>query len=329
MLNFFKHNYLAQQIVVVVMAMVLWLPTFIMKPELSTGENNIPLYNMLISLFSFSPIIVKIIAFAVNVVSIFLFNSMLSANRLMNKTSSVGALAFLLMVCSCPELHLSLPFIFACPFILMAMHTMFLIYQTDTPENYMMNIGYFIALASMFYYPSMYLMIWVLISFLIMGFKEIRYLLLPITAFLIINAIVIGITFIFGDVNILLDSYSTFFNDISFSFDLTVGNKIFLLVSSVLFLISIVRIFGGRNSDNASNVRKREGVAIVLTLFSVFIFFTHKPLMSNTLLFMMYAFFYAIALSDVRKQRLANIVIVFMLLYVLANRYFPLFGITI
>lgn len=327
MLNFFKHNYLAQQIVVVVMAMVLWLPTFIMKPELSTGESNIPLYNMLISLFSFSPLIVKIIAFAVNVVSIFLFNSMLSANRLMNKTSSVGALAFLVMVCSSSELHLSLPFIFACPFILMAMHTMFLIYQTDTPENYMMNIGYFIALASMFYYPSMYLILWVLISFLIMGFKDIRYLLIPVTGFLIINAIVIGITFIFGDVNILLDSYSTFFNNISFSFDLTLGNKIFLIVSSVLFLVSIMRIFGGRNSDKANNVRKREGVAIVLTIFSVFIFFTHKPLMSNTLLFMMFAFFYAITLSDVRKQRLANIVIVFMLLYVLLNRYLPLYDI--
>ncbi|MBQ8760594.1 MAG: hypothetical protein IJZ06_04135 [Bacteroidales bacterium] len=329
MLNFFKHNYLAQQIVVVVMAMVLWLPTFIMKPELSTGENNIPLYNMLISLFSFSPIIVKIIAFAVNVVSIFLFNSMLSANRLMNKTSSVGALAFLAMVCSCSELHLSLPFIFACPFILMAMHTMFLIYQTDTPENYMMNIGYFIALASMFYYPSMYLILWVLISFLIMGFNEIRYMLIPVTGFLIINAIVIGITFIFGDVNLLLDSYSTFFKDISFSFDLSGGNKIFLLISSLLFIVSIMKIFGGRNSDNASNVRKREGVAIVLTLFSIFIFFTHKPLMSNTILFMMYAFFYSIALSDVRKTRLANIIMVLMLLYVLANRYLPLFGIMI
>ncbi len=329
MLNFFKHNYLAQQIVVVVMAMVLWLPTFIMKPELSTGENNIPLYNMLVSLFSFSPLIVKIIAFAVNVVSIFLFNSMLSANRLMNKTSSVGALAFLVMVCSSSELHLSLPFIFACPFILMAMHTMFLIYQTDTPENYMMNIGYFIALASMFYYPSMYLMIWVLISFLIMGFKEIRYLLIPITGFLIINAIAVGITFIIGDVNILLDSYSLFFNDISFSFDLSGGNKIFLLVSSLLFVVSIMKIFGSRNSDNASNVRKREGVAIVLTLFSIFIFFTHKPLMSNTLLFMMFAFFYSVALSDVRKIRLANIIMVLMTFYVMANRYLPLFGVTI
>lgn len=329
MLNFFKHNYLAQQIVVVVMAVVLWLPTFIMKPELSTGENNIPLYNMLISLFTFSPLIVKVIAFAVNVVSIFLFNSMLSANRLMNKTSSVGALAFLVMVCSGSELHLGLPFIFACPFILMAIHTMFLIYQTDTPENYMMNIGYFIALASMFYYPSMYLMIWVLISFLIMGFKEIRYLLIPVTGFMIVNAIAIGITFIIGDVDVLLDSYSSFFKDISFSFELNGGDMIFLFVSTVLFFVSIIRIFAGRNSERGGVVRRREGVAIVLTLFSVFIFFTHKPLMSNTLLLMMYAFFYSIALSDVKKMRLANIIMVLMLLCVLTNKYLPLFGIII
>ena len=146
---------------------------------------------------------------------------------------------------------------------------------------------------------------------------------------MIINAIAVGITFIIGDVNILLDSYSLFFNDISFSFDLSGGNKIFLLVSSLLFVVSIMKIFGSRNSDNASNVRKRESVAIVLTLFSIFIFFTHKPLMSNTLLFMMFAFFYSVALSDVRKIRLANIIMVLMTFYVMANRYLPLFGVTI
>ena len=104
---------------------------------------------------------------------------------------------------------------------------------------------------------------------------------------------------------------------------------IFLFVSTVLFFVSIIRIFAGRNSERGGVVRRREGVAIVLTLFSVFIFFTHKPLMSNTLLLMMYAFFYSIALSDVKKMRLANIIMVLMLLCVLTNKYLPLFGIII
>ncbi|MBQ8223448.1 MAG: hypothetical protein IJZ87_08955 [Bacteroidales bacterium] len=329
MLKFFKHNYLAQQIVVVVMAMVLWLPVFIMKPELSTGENNIPLYNLLIYIFSFSPIIVKIIVFAVNVVSMFLFNSMLSANRLVSKYSSIGALVFLLMMTSCSDLYTSFPFIFACPFILMAMHIMFLIYQTDNPENYMMNIGYFIAIASMFYYPSVFLMIWVFISFLILGFREIRYSLIPLTGFLIVYAIVIGLAFIFGDVNNILESYSLFFKDIKISFDLNYSDKIFFIVSSVLFVISLLRILSNRSSDKGSNIRKRVGVAIVLTLLSIFIFITHKPLMSNTLLFMMYAFFYAITLSDIKKLRLANVIVMLMLLYVLAKQYLPLYGIAL
>lgn len=329
MLKFFKHNYLAQQIVVVVMAMVLWLPTFIMKSDLSTGENNIPFYNMLISIFSFSPLIVKIIAFAVNVVSMFLFNSMLSANRLVSKYSSIGALVFLLMMSSCSNLHISFPFIFACPFILMAMHTMFLIYQTEHPENYMMNIGYFIAIASMFYYPSVFLLLWVFVSFLILGFREVRYSLIPLTGFLIVYAIVIGLAFVFGDVNNILESYSLFFKNINFSFDLNYGDKIFIIVSSVLFVISLLRILSNRSSDKGTNIRKRVGVAIVLTLFSIFIFMIHKPLMSNILLFMMYAFFYAITLSDIKKLRLANIIVILMLLYVVAKQYLPLYGITL
>ena len=152
MLKFFKHSYLAQHIVIIVMAIVLWLPTFITKSAFFIGNDNTPLYNIIVSIFDFSPFLINLIAFAVFVVAMFLFNSVLSANRLVNKYSTVGSLTFLLMMCSTSNLHICYPFILACPFILMAMHTLFLIYQTDNPENYMMNIGYFIAIASLFYF---------------------------------------------------------------------------------------------------------------------------------------------------------------------------------
>ena len=119
-------------------------------------------------------------------------------------------------MCCVPQLHSCYPFIFACPFILMAMHTLFLIYQTDNPENYMMNIGYFIAVASLFYYPSVFLVAWVIISFLILGFREIRYIMIPVTGFLLVNGLFIGLASLFGDISMLMDSYSKFFRNINF-----------------------------------------------------------------------------------------------------------------
>ena len=329
MLNFFKHSYLAQHLVIVMMALVLWMPAFITKSAFIPGDGTTPLYNFITSALDFSPFLINALAFAVYLICIFFFNSVLSANRLVTKNNTMGALTFSLMMCCAPSLHSCSPFIFACPFLLMAMHTLFLIYQTDNPENYMMNIGYFVAIASLFYYPSVFLMIWVILSFFILGFREIRYLMIPVTGFLLINGLFIGLIFLFGNTELLIDSYSKFFRNVKFFYDLNQGDMILLIIFSVLFLISFLRTLSNRSSDKGSNVRKRVGVASVLTVFAIVMFFMHTPLMNNSLIFMMFAFFYAIVLSDLKKTKIANVVTIVVTLLILANQYLPLFGITI
>ena len=329
MLSFFKHSYLAQHLAIIIMALVLWMPAFITKSAFIPGESTTPLYNIIVSIFDFSPLLINALAFAVYLICIFLFNSVLSANRLVTKNNTVGALTFGLMMCCAPDLHSCYPFIFACPFILMAMHTLFLIYQTDNPENYMMNIGYFIAVASLFYYPSVFLVAWVIISFLLLGFREIRYIMIPVTGFLLVNGLFIGLAFLFGDISMLIESYSKFFRNINFSYDLTQSNKILLIIFSVLFLISFLRTLSNRNSDKGSNIRKRVGVTIILTIFSIVMFFMNTPLMNNSLIFMMFAFFYAISLSDIKKTKIANIITIVVTLIIFVNQYLPLFGINL
>ena len=329
MLNFFKHSNLSQQIAVVVIALVLWLPAFITKSAFIPSEFQTPLYNVIVSLLDFSPFLLNALAFLVYLLSVILFNSVLSANRFVSKYSTTGAFSFVVMMCCSPELHSCYPFIFACPFILMAMHTLFLIYQTDAPENYMMNIGYFIGIASLFYYPSAFLILWVLLSFLIFKFKEMRFVLIPIAGFLIINALLLGISFLLGNYDMLIDSYSQFFRNITFSAEMTSMNKMFLIVSGILFLFTLLRTTGSSGSDKGTNVRKRIGVSFLLSLFAIVIFFMQKPLMNNALIFMTFAMFYAIALSDVRKSKIANVIMIVFLTFVIVNQYLPLFGITI
>ena len=329
MLNFFKNSYISQQIVVVAIALLLWMPAFITKSAFVPSEFQTPLYNIIVSLLDFSPFLLNALTFLVYLLSVFLFNSMLSANRLVSKYSTTGAFSFVVMMCCSPELHSCYPFIFACPFILMAMHTLFLIYQTDAPENYMMNIGYFIGIASLFYYPSVFLIIWVLLSLLIFKFREVRLFLIPIMGFMLINALLLCISFMFGKYDMLIDSYSHFFRNIAFSVELTSVNKILLIISGVLFLVSVLRTVGSQGSDKGTNVRKRVGVSFLLAVFAVIIFFMQKPLMNNALIFMMLAMFYAMALSDIRKSKIANAIMVVFLILVIANQYLPLFGITI
>ena len=151
----------------------------------------------------------------------------------------------------------------------------------------MMNIGYFIAIASLFYYPSVFLMVWVLISFIILGFREIRYLMIPLVGFLLISGLFVGLSFLFGNSDDLINSYSSFFRNINFSYDLNGSDRILLIIFSVLFLISLLRILSNRASDKGTNIRKRVGVAVVLTILSIAMFFMHAPLLNNSLIFIL------------------------------------------
>ena len=91
----------------------------------------------------------------------------------------------------------------------------------------------------------------------------------------------------------------------------------------------MLRTFSNKATDKGNNIRKRLGVAMLLTIFAIIMFFMNQPLMNNSLIFMMFAFFYAILLSDIKKTRLANIITIIMTLIIIANQYLPLLDITL
>lgn len=328
MLRFFRHNYPQQQIVIVLLALILWLPAFLMKTPFVPANQTTPLYGLLVDILGFSPFLINALAFLVYLFSVFLFNSVLSANRLVSKYSTIGGFYFVLIMCCSPELNRCYPFLMACPFILITMQTIFLIYQTETPEVYMMNTGYFIALASMFYFPSVFLILWVIITFIIMGYNGFRYFLIPITGLLISYAIMFMITYFTGTIFTHFEAYMNFFRNFSFSVDsLTYNDYLILIVTGILFIFSIVRLITNKTVDKLINIRKRIAAIVILIFFAIPILFIQEPVIYNGLIFIIFIFFYAIASSDIKKSKIADIIITLLLIAIIVNQYLPLFGI--
>lgn len=324
MLKFFQHTFLQQQIVIVAIALVLWLPSFLTGAPIVMGDVSSPLYNVLVNLFPNTPLVVKIIAFVVYAFTIFLFNSVLSANRLVYRASSIGALAFVLMTAFSPELTTAYPFLFACPFILLILHTLFYINQTDRPESYMMNVGYFLAIASMFYFPYIFLIVWVLASFIIMGYNELRYQLIPITAIVMAYLILFGLGYIFGNYTVLINSYSVFFKEFEFLFDLLLNDIPIIIILFLFFIVSFIKLTANSKSDKPVNVRKRTGIATFLTVMALILFFVGEYTICNSLIFVMFAFFATMAISEFKRLRLVNIFMTILLILAILNQYLPL-----
>lgn len=330
MLKFFKQSYIAQFVVIVLLVVALWIPVFVSQAsEVTVGSPITPLYNLVASIFGSSSLALTIFTFVVIGASILFFNSMLSVNQLVTRNSSIGAFIFMLCMCCVPIQDEFYPFLLAVPLIMMTMQTVYLIYQIEKPEIYLMNAGFFVALASMFYFPAIILIIWVLLAIMIMDIRELKQFLIPIIGFFF-PYFILFVCFFFNHTLIeKVKDYSLAFNELGLE-KLGVGTyeMTILAIVFVLAAISLMMIKSDK-ADNSVGTRKKINVTLWLFVFSFIMLFMQKPVMFNGLIFMALAVLVSMALCYVKKSRLVDIVMVVMMLAVIANQYLPLFGINL
>lgn len=330
MLKFFKHSYIAQLIVIVLLFVVLWVPVFISHvSEVAIGTPATPLYNLIASIFGSSSLAMTIFTFLVFGASVFFFNSMLTANQLVTRNSSIGAFVFILCMSFVPIQDEFYPFMLASPFIMMAMQTLYLIYQVEKPEAYLMNAGFFVALASMLYFPSIILIIWVLLSIVIMDIRGFRISIIPVLGFTLPYFILFVCFYFNGSVIDNFNNYILAFSDLGLEkLGVKMADLVLLLVVLALTWSSLMVIMSNK-ADNSLATRKKVSVTIWLFFFGFLMLFMQKPVMYNGLIFMVLSMFVSMALCYVKKTKIVDTIIVLIMLAVIVNQYLPLFGIKI
>ena len=330
MLKFFKHSYIAQLVVIVLLLVALWIPVFVQNiSDTAVGMPTTPLYNLIADIFGSSNAAMTIFTFIVFGLSVLFFNSMLSVNQLVTRNSSIGAFVFVLCLCSVPLQDEYYPFLLASPLIMMVIQTVFLIYQVEKPEPYLMNAGVFVALSSMIYFPSIILIIWVLISIVIMDVRGVKRSLVPVMGFFI-PYFILFVCFYFNRTLIeYAQHYSLTFNVLSLErLGMTTLEMIALILVFVFLGLSLMMI-RSENADNSVSTRKKVSVTVLLFVFSFLMLFMQKPVVCNGLIFMTLAIFISMALCYVKKSKIVDIVLIVLMLAIIANQYLPLFGIKI
>ena len=330
MLKFFKHSYIAQLVVIVLILVALWIPAFVTQfHDTAVGSPTTPLYNLISGLFNSASSAMTVLTFVVFSLCVLFFNSMLSVNQLVTRNSSIGAFVFVLCMCCVQIQDDFYPFLLANTFIMMAMQTIYLIYQVEKPESYLMNAGLFVALASMFYYPAIILIIWVLLSLVIMDIREFRHFLIPIVGFLIPYFILFVIFYFNHSIIENIHAYSLAFSDLGFEkLGLTTMELVALILVFVFMGLSLMMIRSG-NADNSVGTRKKVNVTLWLFGFSFMMLFMQKPVVCNGLIFMVLAVMVSMALCYVKRSKIIDIALIIFMLAIIANQYLPLFGIKI
>lgn len=330
MLKFFRHSYIAQLVAIVLLIVVLWIPAFVTQlSDITAGTPTTPLYNLIANIFGSSSLAMTIFTFVIFGISVLFFNSMLSVNQLVTRNSSIGAFVFVLCMCCVQIRDEYYPLLLASTFIMMAMQTIYLIYQVEKPESYLMNSGVFVALASMVYYPAILLIFWVLLSLIIMKVRSLKHFFIPILGFLFPYFILLICVYFNHTLVEKYYDYLLAFNDFGFEkLGLTSMETLALILVFVFMGLSLMMIKSG-NADNSIGTRKKINVTLWLFAFGFMMLFLQKPVAYNGLIFMVLAVIVSMALSYVKKSKLIDVALIILMLAIITNQYLPLFGIQI
>lgn len=323
MIKFFRQSYAIQYVVVALMAIALWIPAFISgKASTAWDDPLIPIFNIVDRLLSFSFIAQYAFAFVLLVLETLLFNAIMVNNQIVGKVSVMGAFVFvLLMSLTCTQTNFY-PFALSVLFILLSISNLFDVYQLPNPELKLLKAGGFVALASLCYFPSILLILWVIIVLPIAKKGSLRLQLIPVFGFLFVYFLYFVGVFLFGDLQSLLMAYRDYFSSIKLSvegFNLKIiGLLVALIISAILLL------FGGNNAgfEKTIAVRTKISMTIIMAFFALLLLFLGGNVLMNGLIFIVLSILVSYAFSYIGNTGWANLFLAVFLVLVFANHYY-------
>ncbi len=324
MIKFFRQSYIIQYIVMAIIALAIWIPSFIagnVDPELRSPVA--PLYNLVADILDFWPPAMLVFAFLLTIFNLMFFNAMLTSNQLVGKVSTLGGLIYLLLMNLFPSQTTFYPFLLASVFLLMFIHTLFLIYQTPHPELYLLNAGFYLSFASMCYFPSLLLAVWGVIALGVVHRGSLRLHLIPFLGLLLPYFFYFAAHYLMGDMVEVLQRYGNFFQNHQF---FVMGlNKVEIITLAFLLLACMMPLLSPHlySFEKSIAVRTKILMTVILLFFGIFMLFLDDKSLQSGVVFIALSIFFSYEGAYLDKLKWSNVTLWIFLLGVVATHYIP------
>lgn len=157
LIRLFKPNNPAVALVFLPLAaLLLWLPA-LLHPPLINLTNTMPLYELLVYPLTGHEVLALIIALIIVLAEAFLLNNMINEHEILERQTYLPALIYVVLM-SCSRSLLTLhPLLFANLFILLSLDKLISTYRKDAAFAKVFEAGLLFSLASLFYFPVLFL----------------------------------------------------------------------------------------------------------------------------------------------------------------------------
>ena len=323
MIKFFRQSYAVQYVVIALMAIALWIPAFV-SGKLTMGMEApvTPIFNLIDNLLDFSHIAQHTFAFLLLAFEALIFNAIMVKSQIVGKVSTMGAFVFVLLMSLTRTQTNFYPFVLSVPFILLAMDRLFEVYLMPNPELNLLKVGIYVALASMCYFPSIVLILWVIVVLPIAKKGSLRLQLIPLLGFLAVYFFYFVGIFLFSNLQTVWNGYGDYFR--SFRLSVTGFNLKTIALLVMLIVPTLFLLFGSNNTNLEKTVAVRTKISMVTIMFffALFLLFVGSNVLMNGLIFIVLSVLVAYAFSYIGNTGWANLFLTLFMMLIFANQYY-------
>ncbi len=322
-IKLFKSGYSLQLIILFVILLLLWIEDFINPVHAAHEFSPAPFYNYFYYFQKNLPILQVLIAFILVIAQAFLLNKILIENAIIRKNSFLPAFVYIIIMSQSKELHTIYPALIANLLLIVVFYYLLKIYNETEAYLEILNAGFLVGLASLFYLPSIFFIILLWIGFIIYSIFLWREWVISLIGLLIPYIFLFTYYFWFDRMDDMLSNYLVFFDNISeLFFELNIFQIITLSMIALFVLLAINRIIISLNTKTIS-IRKKSIIMIWFFLISLIslIFGSRSNIGYLALTFVPCASLIAYYFSDIKKKVVIEVLFVILILLIFSSRF--------
>ncbi len=325
MIKFFSTGYFDRYILVLVIALVIWVPGLFISAEYIRPAVPSSL-NIAILLNEFSGLL-WVTAFLLLLLTAFVVNKAAAESGFVSKLSTLIMLFYILLMSVFTDNMINNPIII-CNFILiLAIISLLNIPNKNNSIPAVFNASFLIGLASLFYSPLIFLVVFVWNVVLIHRVATWRTFVIPLIGISLPYAFLATWYFYTGVLLMMMDSYKEAFSP---GFNLIYPEKfVEMLIFGIVALLIIVSVFRVISKLNEKNINLRRNMILITNLIVVLLVIQilfAESLILVTVLAIPASILMGSWLGSIIRQKWWNLLMSILLVLIVINSYIPVFN---
>jgi hypothetical protein len=276
LIRIFRSGYTIKVTMFFIIAFLLWIPAFINLPAPITESTYGIAYDFLFGYFQPGAILSTVIAFVLLLFQAIVFNAVLVSKPLFSRSVFLPAMIYVVLMSHNPAMLTLHPALIANFFLILALSNLYDTYEKNDPYRETFNSSFWIAMATLFYLPAAWMMIFLWSAFIIFRISGWREWIISLIGFAVPLILFAAGSYILDGFAFASTFYPSGFKWLISEFAPGLAEIVFWSVYTVVFLVSYYK-FTVERSNNTIQVRKAFAVVNAFLITSVLTVFISGP----------------------------------------------------